>query len=46
MESLTKKIYEKIVYLPLDERPCNYDFCGFMVRHNKEIDFVRLKSLI
>lgn len=35
---------KKIVYLPLDERPCNYDFCGFMVQHNKEIDFVRPKK--
>ena len=32
---------KKIVYLPLDERPCNYDFCGFMVQNNNEINFVR-----
>ena len=29
---------KKIVYLPLDERPCNYDFCGFMVQNNNEIN--------
>ncbi len=32
---------KKIVYLPLDERPCNYDFCGFMVQNNNEINLVR-----
>lgn len=25
----------------MDERPCNYDFCGFMVQNNNEINFVR-----
>ncbi len=32
---------KKIVYLPLDERPCNYDFCGFIVQNNNEINLVR-----
>lgn len=35
---------KKIVYLPLDERPCNYDFCGFMVQNNNEINMVRPKK--
>lgn len=32
---------KKIVYLPLDERPCNYNFCAFLCDGNTEINFVR-----
>lgn len=32
---------KKIVYLPLDERPCNYDFCGFIAQNNNDINLVR-----
>lgn len=35
---------KKVVYLPLDERPCNYDFCGFMVENNSEINLVTPKK--
>ena len=31
---------KKIVYLPLDERPCNYSFCQFVVQDNNEIKLV------
>lgn len=38
---------KKIVYLPLDERPCNYSFCGFLASENTEIKLIRpsLKDL-
>lgn len=32
---------KKVVYLPLDERPCNYSFCGFLSQGNNEIRLVR-----
>lgn len=31
----------KVVYLPLDERPCNYSFCGFLTQNNIDISLVR-----
>ena len=27
---------KKIVYLPLDERPCNYSFVGFLSEDNEK----------
>jgi len=32
---------KKVVYLPLDERPCNYSFCGLIAQNNAEINLVR-----
>ena len=32
---------KKIVYLPLDERPCNYSFVGFLSENNKNYRLVR-----
>lgn len=32
---------KNIVYLPLDERPCNYNFAGFLCENNKEINLIR-----
>ncbi len=32
---------KKIVYLPLDERPCNYEFAAFLSENNREYTFVR-----
>lgn len=34
---------KKIVYLPLDERPCNYSFVKFLTEDNGEIDLVTPK---
>lgn len=34
---------KKIVYLPLDERPCNYNFVAFLCEGNKELKLVRPK---
>ena len=31
---------KKIVYLPLDERPCNNTFCQFLAQNNNEINLV------
>ena len=31
----------KIVYLPLDERPCNYDFPYFALEHSDSVSIVR-----
>ena len=31
---------KKIVYLPLDERPCNSTFCQFLAQDNNEINLV------
>ena len=28
---------KKLVYLPLDERPCNYSFVKFLMEDNQEI---------
>ena len=38
---------KKIVYLPLDERPCNYSFVKFLMEDNPEIQLVtpRISSL-
>ena len=38
MENTTVK---KIVYLPLDERPCNYSFAGFLSEENEKYTLVR-----
>ena len=32
---------KKIVYLPLDERPCNYAFAGFLSEENPSFTLVR-----
>ena len=32
---------KKIVYLPLDERPCNYSFVGFLSEENEKYRLVR-----
>lgn len=32
---------KKIVYLPLDERPCNYSFVGFLAEDNEKYELVR-----
>lgn len=32
---------KKIVYLPLDERPCNYSFVRFLSEHNKKFKLVQ-----
>lgn len=32
---------KNIVYLPLDERPCNYAFAEFLSENNKEINLIR-----
>ena len=29
-----KTTEKKVVYLPLDERPCNYSFVGFLSEEN------------
>ena len=31
----------KIVYLPLDERPCNYDFPYFALEHSDSVSIIR-----
>ena len=32
---------KKIVYLPLDERPCNYAFAGFLSEENPSFTLIR-----
>ena len=32
---------KKIVYLPLDERPCNYSFVGFLSEDNEKYQLAR-----
>ena len=31
---------KRIMFLPLDERPCNYNFAKFMLEGNEEIELV------
>ena len=33
--------FKKVVYLPLDERPCNYSFPGFLSEDNPRYRLVR-----
>ena len=34
-------VMKKIVYLPLDERPCNYSYTGFLCEDNEKFNLVR-----
>lgn len=31
---------KKVVYVPLDERPCNYSLCGLIAADNEDINLV------